>query len=179
MLKKWHITPYFFSIKYKKRNLSEKHHHSTMACEGCRREINELSDSLQEEVFCVCEKYNDWSDFYQDYIHDMLETVVQNYYTLVNNSEHTSLHCSLVNAFSRNYSYITKKQATIEKLCDCFRMLNNTLYNKHEYVCKLKNLFGCVMHGVFPNHYRAYAYLESRLENCTDELLQHIIEKFV
>jgi len=162
-----------------KTHTSNPYHHSTMACEGCSSEISELSDSLQEEVLRGCEKYNDWSDYYQDFIHDMLETVVQNYYTLVNNSEDISLQCSLVNAYSRNYIYITTKQPTIEKLCECFRLLNNTLYHKTEYGCKLKKLFGCVMHGVFPNHYIQYAHLENQLDNCAEELLQRVVEKFV
>lgn len=133
-----------------------------MACVSCEREMHSLSENLKLQVSNGCQRFEKLSTYDQYLVDDSIEQIVNFFYDLDPKKMDTkSIHCSLVNQYSRNYLFVLKHLDEISMVLQL---------KQHEEIVEnesatIYQLLGILMHGIFPNHFYRFATLNIDIKN--------------
>lgn len=124
------------------------------------------------------EKLESHSEEVQNQLHNILEKIVHTYFTLCDESTF-HIHSSLVNQYSRDYNYLIRRMSDAQILLQHYE---DFLVNFHipdvkvrrQLILDFKQMFGCLMHGVFPDLFKGYSCVEMGF--C--ERLERLSQKF-
>jgi hypothetical protein len=109
------------------------------------------------------------SEDMQEDMNQIIEKLVHSYFVLCDGDSY-HLQCNLTNQYSRDYNYLLRMMPEITELIRCFADLSEvccilTLEVRKELLQRLKQLFGCVMHGLFPNHFVGFAKYDRNFDS--------------
>lgn len=105
----------------------------------------------------------------QEEINQIFQQIVYNYFFLFN-GDSNQLGCNLVNQYTRNYKYLLDKYSEIKDLILYFNeffdgSLNITSKECKELRQRLKQLYGCVMNRIFPDHFVTFSRYKKKFES--------------
>jgi hypothetical protein len=140
----------------------------------CRNELDQIDDDeVRHQVLAGCNRLDDHSAELEDYLRDILQETVENYYIATGAA---TIMCSMTNQFTRNYDFLLRNLSLIAEVNECFNIMRKHVDGDWPYDRiaswlnnNLRETYAMLLRGIFPNHF-------ARANHSTEDLQQRVAD---